>query len=79
MFWLWFIVACICLAVGLYIVGRLEADEDSKIGLFWCIFLGSLIWPAVLAVVISFGPFVGFYWLGERQRKKKKENSTKNK
>ena len=79
MFWLWFIVACISLAVGLYILGRLEADEDIKISFFWCIFLSSLIWPAVLAVVISFGPFVGFYWLGERQRKKKKENSTKNK
>lgn len=34
MFWLWFIVACISLAVGLYILGRLEADEDIKISFF---------------------------------------------
>lgn len=77
--WLWFIIALIFLAVGLYALGRWETHED-KGSIFGAIFLISMFWPIVLAAVIIFGPFVGLYFLGEYQREKKnKENSTKNK
>ena len=68
--WLWLIIAIILLAVGLYILGRFDFGNDMA-GVFWCIFLGSLFWPLVLTAVIIFGPFVGLYVLGVRQRNKK--------
>ncbi len=74
--WLWLIVAIILLAVGLYILGRFDFGVDTA-GVFWCIFLGSLFWPLVLTAVIIFGPFVGLYVLGVRQREKKAEKSGK--
>ena len=83
MFWLWLIVTILCMAIGSYVVGRLDsdhADADEKLGLFWAIFLGSLFWPFVLLAVMVVGPFFGLFWLGDRKRQKlKKEKSTDNK
>jgi uncharacterized membrane protein len=72
----WLIVAIILLAVGLYILGRFDFGNDVA-GVFWCIFLGSLFWPLILTAVIVFGPFVGLYVLGVRQRNKKQEKAGK--
>jgi uncharacterized BrkB/YihY/UPF0761 family membrane protein len=83
MFWLWLIVAILLIAVGSYVIGRLDSDHwdvDEKIGLFWAIFFGSLFWPAVLLAVMIVGPYWGLYWLGDRRRRQlKKEKSTSNK
>jgi uncharacterized membrane protein len=74
--WLWLIIAFILLAVGLYALGRWETRDD-KAEIFWVVFLASMLWPLVLAIVIVFGPFVGLYFLGEYQREKKQEKSGK--
>ena len=83
MFWLWLIVAILCIAISSYVVGRLDSDHwdaDEKIGLFWSIFFGALLWPAVLLAVMVVGPFWGLFWLGNRKREKLKEKeSTMNK
>jgi hypothetical protein len=73
MFWLWLIVALLLIAIGSYVVGALDWDEDQKVGLFWCIALGSLIWPVMLALAIIIGPFAGLFWLGDRKRRKREE------
>lgn len=77
MFWLWLIVAILLIAVGSYVLGALDWDGDELVGLFWAIFFGSLIWPAVLLAVMIVGPFYGLYWLGERARKKRKAELNK--
>lgn len=80
MFWLWLIIAILCIAIGSYVSGRLDIDVDEKLGIFWFIFIGSLAWPLVLTAVIIIGPFFGLFWLGDRKREKlKKEKSTDNK
>jgi chromate transport protein ChrA len=76
--WLWLIVAILFIAVGIYVLGTLDWDDGEKLGLFWAIFFGSLLWPFVLALAIVAGPFAGLFWLGDRKRRKK-EKSTKNK
>mgnify|MGYP002654594101 CR=1 FL=1 len=79
MFWLWLIVAVLLLGFFVYKLGRYETNED-KAELFCMVFFTSLLWPIVLAVVIVSGPFAGLYFLGDRQReKRKKEESTTNK
>jgi hypothetical protein len=80
MFGLWLIFAILFVAIGSYVIGRLDMDLDDKIGLFWALFIGSLMWPVVLAAVIIIGPFFGLFWLGDRKREKlKKEKSADNK
>jgi hypothetical protein len=80
MFWLWLIVAITIISVGVYVLGVLDWDEDQKVGLFWAIFIGALLWPLVLIAAVIVGPFVGLFWLGHRKRQKlKKEKSTTNK
>lgn len=71
MLWLWLIVTVILFAVSMFALGYI--DDVDKVGLFWCAFLGSLFWPIVLTAVLIFGPFVGFYWLGDRKRKQRLE------
>lgn len=79
MFWLWLIVAILLIAVGSYNLGRNDYDGDV-VGIFWIIFIASLLWPAVLLAVMVVGPFWGLYWLGDRKRQKlEKEKSTDNK
>ena len=73
MFWLWLIVALLIIAIGSYRVGMLDWDEDQKLNLFWCIAIGSLVWPLVLALAIVIGPFIGLYWLGDRRRRQLEE------
>lgn len=73
MFWLWLIVALLIIAIGSYRVGMLDWDEDQKLNLFWCIAIGSLVWPVVLALAIVIGPFIGLYWLGDRRRRQLEE------
>lgn len=73
MFWLWLIVALLIIAIGSYRVGMLDWDEDQKVNLLWCIAIGSLVWPLVLALVIIVGPFIGLYWLGDRRRRQLEE------
>ena len=73
MFWLWLIVAILLIAGGMYVLGVLDWDEDEKLGLFWTIFIGSLLWPLVLTAAVIVGPFAGIFWLGDRKRKKAKE------
>jgi chromate transport protein ChrA len=80
MFWLWLIVAITIISVGVYVLGMLDWDEDDKLGLFWAIFIGSLLWPLVLTAAVIIGPFAGLFWLGHRKREKlEKEKSTTNK
>jgi chromate transport protein ChrA len=69
--WLWLIVAILLIAIGMYVLGRLDWDEDQKVGLFWAIFITSLLWPAALCIVIVAGPFAGLFWLGGRARRAK--------
>lgn len=71
MFTLWLIVAVLFIAVGMYVLGTLDWNEDEKLGLFWAIFFASLLWPLVLCVVIVAGPFAGLFWLGDRKRRVK--------
>ncbi len=71
MFWLWLIVAILLIAVGSYNLGRNDYDGDV-VGIFWIIFIASLLWPAVLLAVMVVGPFWGLYWLGDRARVKRK-------
>jgi chromate transport protein ChrA len=79
MFLLWLIVAILLIAVGSYNLGRNDYDGDV-VGIFWIIFIASLLWPAVLLAVMVVGPFWGLYWLGDRKRQKlEKEKSTDNK
>lgn len=77
--WLWLIIAVILFAISMFALGYL--DVNDKGALFWCALCGSLLWPIIFTTVLIFGPFVGFYWLGERKRKQRleKEKSTKNK
>jgi uncharacterized membrane protein YfbV (UPF0208 family) len=69
--WFWLIIAIMFIAFGAYALGRWDTNED-KVSLFWIIVIGSLLWPAVLALVIAIGPFFGLFWLGDRAREKKK-------
>jgi hypothetical protein len=75
---LWLIVAILLFAVGMYVLGTLDWNEDQKVGLFWIIFIGALLWPLALGIVVVAGPFAGLFWLGDRKRKQK-EKSTNNK
>lgn len=77
MFTLWFIVAALIMAAGLYVVGALDWDGDEKISLFWTIFICALGWPIAFGVLIVAGPFYGFFWLGDRARRKR-EAAAKN-
>jgi len=80
MFWLWLIVAIVLFAVGSYCIGRFDPSDGDPVGVLWLCFIGSLIWPVLLAAAIIGGPFIGFFWLGDRKREKlKKEKSTDNK
>lgn len=79
MFWLWLIIAIVLIAIGSYALGRNDFDGDV-VGIFWIIFIASLLWPAVLLAAMVVGPFWGLYWLGDRKREKlEKEKSTDNK
>ena len=73
MFWLWLIVAIAIISVGMYVLGVLDWDEDQKVGLFWAMFFGALLWPLVLTAAVIVGPFAGIFWLGDRKRKKAKQ------
>jgi hypothetical protein len=79
MFTLWLIVAALIMAVGLYMLGRLDIWGNDVAGAFWCIFFGALFWPLILTAVIIFGPFFGLYALGIRNRNKKQEAADQNK
>jgi hypothetical protein len=78
-FWSWLIIAIVLLAIGSYVLGTLDLDYDEAVGVFWAIFFGSLLWPAVLLAVMIVGPFYGLYWLGYRKREKAFEAAAKDK
>jgi len=78
MFWLWLIIVCVLMGIGSYVIGVIDGPDD-RIGLFWVVFAGSLLWPLVLTAIIIFGPFYGLFWLGDRAREKRKEKSSVNK
>lgn len=69
MFWLWFIITILLIAVSSYAVGRWDTNED-RVNLFWTLVVGSALWPLVLTAVIIIGPFFGLFWLGDRRREK---------
>ena len=71
MFWLWLIFAIVLFAVSTYCIGRFH--QEAPVGLLLVCFLGSLGWPLVLTAVIIGGPFVGLFWLGDRNRAKLKK------
>jgi chromate transport protein ChrA len=73
---LWLIVAILLFAVGMYVLGTLDWNEDQKVGLFWVIFICSLLWPLALGIVVVAGPFAGLFWLGDRKRKQKEKSTT---
>jgi uncharacterized BrkB/YihY/UPF0761 family membrane protein len=75
MFWLWLIVALLIIAIGSYVLGKLDENEDLKVAMFWIIFFGSLVWPAILVAAMIVGPFWGLYFLGARARKKKEKSA----
>jgi chromate transport protein ChrA len=77
MFGLWLIFAILFIAIGSYVIGRLDMDIDDKISLFWAVFIGSLMWPVVLAAVIIIGPFFGLFWIGNRKREQLKKKEEK--
>lgn len=80
MFWLWLIIAILIIALASYVVGVLDWNEDDKLNIFWCIAIGSFVWPLLLALAIIIGPFAGLFWLGDRRRRQlKKEKSADNK
>jgi hypothetical protein len=80
MFWLWLIVFIVMFAAATYNIGRFDLGDGDPGGLFWSSFLGCLLWPIVLTVVIIVGPFYGLYWLGDRKLQKiKLEESADNK
>jgi len=68
--WFWLIVAILLVAVGSYVIGASNIPDD-RVGLFWILLFGSLLWPLVLAAVIIIGPFFGLFWLGDRAREKR--------
>lgn len=76
MFWLWLIVAVILMGVGSYVIGVIDGPDD-RIGLFWVLLFGSMLWPLVLTAIIIFGPFFGLFWLGVFAREKRKEKKAK--
>jgi chromate transport protein ChrA len=73
MFTLWSIVAIVLFAVSTYCIGRFDLDGGDPVGLLWLSFIGSLLWPLVLAAVVIGGPFFGLFWLGDRKREKAKK------
>ncbi len=75
MFWLWLIVTILIIAISSYRLGTFDWDADEKVGAFWTVVIGALLWPLALVIVIIIGPFYGFYWLGNKARKKKKESA----
>lgn len=77
MFWLWLIVAAILFAISMFVLGYL--DDPDTVGLFWCGFLGSLLWPLVLTAVLIFGPFYGLFWLGGRKRQQHEQDKKSDK
>lgn len=79
MFGLWVIVALLFMAVGVYILGTLDWNEDDKLGLFCAIFFVSLLWPGALLIVTVAGPFAGLFWLGDRKRKQREAAKKNNK
>lgn len=79
MFWLWLIVACVLMGVGSYVIGAIDGPDDDRLGLFWAVFIGSLLWPLVLTAIIIFGPFFGLFWLGDRAREKRKQDKKSDK
>lgn len=70
--WFWLIVAIFFIAIGSYTLGTIDDNIDNKMGLFWVIVIGSLLWPLVLCAVIIIGPFFGLFWLGDRRREQRK-------
>lgn len=76
MFWLWLIIAIVLMGVGAYIIGAIDGPDD-RVGLFWVVSIGSLLWPLVLTAIIIFGPFYGLFWLGDRAREKRKAAKNK--
>lgn len=76
MFWLWLIIAIVLMCVGSYVIGSIDGPDD-RVGLFWVVFIGSLLWPLVLTAIIIFGPFYGFFWLGDRAREKREAAKNK--
>lgn len=79
MFWLWLIIVCVLMGIGAYVIGTLNTHDGEEFGLFFAVFIGSLLWPLVLTAIIIFGPFYGLFWLGDRAREKRKEKSSVNK
>jgi len=69
MFWLWLIIAIVLMAIGSYVIGAIDGPDD-RVGLFWIVFIVSLLWPFVLMAVLITGPFFGLFWLGDRKREK---------
>ena len=70
MFTLWLIVAIALFAISAYCIGRFVLNDP--VGSLWLCFIGSLVWPLVLAASVLAGPFIGLFWLGDRKREKLK-------
>ena len=70
--WFWLIISIVLFGIGTYCIGRFDIGDGDNSGAIWTCFLGCLLWPAVLAAVIIFGPFFGLFWLGDRKREKAK-------
>lgn len=77
MFAIYLIVAMAIVAFTFYHMGRWEKPKngstffDDEFDIMKCGLLCALFWPVLLTIAIVVGPFVGFYRLGLRTKRKK--------
>lgn len=72
---IYLIVAALIVAYSFYYAGQWEKPDgwaffDDQAEVIKCGLASALFWPIILTFVIVVGPFAGFFYLGERKRKK---------
>lgn len=79
----YFIVAAVIAAISFYYAGRWEKPKkgfsffDDEPDIIKCGLLAALFWPILMVLIIVFGPFIMFYRLGLRAKRKKNANAAK--
>lgn len=82
---IYFIVAAIIVAISFYYAGRWEKPKNPKDWSFFddefdvlkCGATCAVFWPILMVLIIVFGPFLLFYRLGLRAKRKKNANAAK--
>jgi hypothetical protein len=58
--------------LGAFCAYRLgQADERTRDEIVGVLFFVAVFWPFVLVMALAIGPFYGFYYLGERNKRKR--------